>query len=100
MGNDNLIASIRGGELRGQRKHTISNFVAQLYILFCIDDNLLFPTDRNDFSGAIGITRMVDESAAKVINQNKEEQRESKPAYPRFPFLVASTTKSSSIRKR
>lgn len=81
-------------------KRTISNFVAQLYILFCIDDNLLFPTDRNDLSSAIGITRMVDESTAKVINHKKEEQRESKPTYPRFPFFVASTTKSSSIRKR
>ena len=37
-------------------ERTISNFIAQFNLLFCINDNLLLTANRDDFGSAIRVT--------------------------------------------
>jgi hypothetical protein len=50
---------------------TICDLITQLDFLFRIDDNLLFPTDCDDFGGAVWITRVIDQPA--TVKEGKEK---------------------------
>ena len=86
-------------KIRKEEKRTISYLTTKLYVLLGVNDNLLLSVNRYDLSGAIRIARVVDKPTleAKI---NIRSSRRMKATYPRFPFFVASTTRSSSIRKR
>jgi hypothetical protein len=43
------------------RPRTVCNLVAELYILLCIDDDLLLTIDRDDFSSAVRVARVIDQ---------------------------------------
>lgn len=77
---------------------TVGDLTAKLNILLCIDNNLLFTVDRDDLRRAVGIAGVVDQAARR--NSQSEYTAANHIAYPKLPFFVASTTRSSSIRKR
>lgn len=45
----------------GERVRTICDLITQLDFLFRIDDDLLFPTDCDDFGSAVWVTRVIDQ---------------------------------------
>ena len=89
---------------RSRARHTIRNLVPEFDILLGINDNLLLPTDRDNLGRTIGITRVIDQSPILIHRASDTFRRLNRPngkiTHPRLPFFVASTTRSSSIRKR
>ena len=82
---------------------TVCNLVAEFYILLSIDDDLLLSIDRDDLGSAVRVTRVIDQppkSPKKIGSQRVMMMTRVRNTYPRFPFFVASTTKSSSIRNK
>ena len=53
------------------RARTICDLITQLNFLFRIDDDLLFPTDCNDFGSAVWITRVIDQPA--TVREGKKK---------------------------
>ena len=79
---------------------TISDLISELDILLRVDDDLLLTIDGDDLRRAIRVARMIDESTITTIDSDSVVRAQIEQTYPRLPFLVASTTKSSSIRNR
>lgn len=75
----------------------VGYFVARSNVDLGVDDNLLLSTDGNDFRRAIRVARVVDEPAFRPESGQEEFSMDEHKTYPRFPILVASTTRSSSI---
>ena len=84
------------GVLKGEMI-IVRDFVARSNVDFSVDDNLLLPTDGDDLRRAIRVARVVDEPAVRVRSHQEVFSVDEHKTYPRFPILVASTTKSSSI---
>jgi len=78
----------------------VRDFIARSDVNLGIDDNLLLSTDGDDFRRAIRVARVVDEPAVRADSHQDALNVDEHQTHPRFPILVASTTKSSSILKR
>ena len=80
---------------------TVCNFVAELYILLGVDHDLLLTINCDDLGSAVRVTRVVDQPPRDTKNGvQRVITKGAHGTYPRFPFFVASTTKSSSIRNK
>lgn len=51
---------------------TVCDLITQLDFLFRIDDDLLFPTDCDDFGGAVWVTRVIDQPATVREGKGKK----------------------------
>ena len=87
------------GRAEGQRVRTIGDLTAELNVLLRVYHNLLLPTDRDDLRSTVGVARMIDESTGGELASSYTVVKTA-VTHPRFPFFVASTTRSSSIRNK
>lgn len=78
----------------------VCDFVARSDVNLGIDDDLLLSTDGDDFCRAIRVAGVVDEPAVQADPHQEVSSVDEHETHPRFPILVASTTKSSSILNR
>lgn len=78
----------------------IRDFVARSDVNLGINDDLLLSTDGDDFRRAIRVARVVDEPAVRADSHQDAFNVDEHYTHPRFPILVASTTRSSSILNR
>lgn len=88
-------------EREGKGQRTVCDLAPELDILLGIYHNLLLSVNSNDLRRTIRIARMINQppnspnpSSAK---KKKKKRKQKNTTHPRFPFFVASTTKSSSI---
>ena len=65
-----------GGRAEGQRVRTIGDLTAELNVLLRVNHDLLLPADRDDFRGAVRVTRMVDESTTSTSATQTQGQRQ------------------------
>lgn len=63
------VKSAKRTEARREER-TIGHFVARPNVRLCVDDNLLLPVDRDDASGTVGSTAVVDETSEKGGERN------------------------------
>jgi hypothetical protein len=86
-----------------KRELTVSDLLIGLNVGLGVDDNLLDAVDGDDLGRAVGHAAVVDETSARMRQgevSSGAKRSESNRTHPKLPFLVASTTRSSSTRKR